>query len=97
MTTTTDPIKADPKKVEAFLANEDHIRKVELMQTLVARNQAMVRDIIKQEKSKQNPDAKKIGKLREEIDRLYSLRDGYEKDKIDETLATLKAYQLNIE
>ena len=59
--------------MEAFLANEDHIRKVELMQTLVARNQAMVRDIIKQEKSKQNPDAKKIGKLREEIDRLYSL------------------------
>jgi len=45
--------------VAAFLATQLHIRKVELMQTLIARNQSKVRDLIREEKTKSDPNLRK--------------------------------------
>jgi hypothetical protein len=93
MTTTADPIQADPKKVEAFLATEYHIRKVELMQTLVVRNQVKVMDRIDEEERKEAPNLERIEHLRSEIDYLEGLRQAWAEDKIDQTLDILKEYE----
>jgi len=80
------------RKTEEFLATDLYVRKVELMQTLVAGNQAKVRELIQKEKRKAQPDKSKIERLRAEIQRLFKFRNDYERDRIDQTLAALKVY-----
>ena len=92
MTPTAAPEKADPKKVAAFLAPQLHIRKVELMQTLIARNQSKVRDLIREEKTKSDPNLRKTEAWRAEIRRLGRLNEEFEEDQIDQVLAELTAY-----
>ena len=85
--------KADRKEVEAILAIDHHIRKVERIQTLVACHQAGIVDVIVTEKGKAEPDQNEIARLRGEISKLDDLGLHCEEDQIDQTLATLKTYE----
>lgn len=79
-------------QAEEGLATDICIRKVEMMHTLIARNQAKVREFIIREEQKAEPDASKIKMLRSEISNLFKRRERFHRDEIDQTLADLKTY-----
>jgi hypothetical protein len=83
---------ADPEKVKAFLADEVHIRKVEFMQTLIARHQVAIIDMIVREEEKSARDHDEIARLHGQIDELDDLGSNFEVEQIDTTLATFRSY-----
>jgi len=80
------------REAQEGLATDIYIRKVDLMQTLIARNQAKVQVFIDAEEAEAHPNGVKIEELRFEIERIEDMRKRFKSDQIDETLEELKNY-----